>query len=111
MHSSGDDEKLTDDVHFIELCLLLTSYVYVIIFRNLYFDFDYVRHHFILIALIFQCDGTGWLPLTGLPWFRTSLGSLHLWFHHSSRHQPCGGRCAKVISVSSVEKNTTDLLQ
>ena len=43
---------------------------------------------FVIIPLIFQCDGAGWLPLTGLPWFRTSLGSLHLWRHRSFRHQP-----------------------
>ena len=37
--------------------------------------YDDVHHHlFILIPLIFQCDGAGWLQLTGLPWFRTSLG-------------------------------------
>ena len=43
---------------------------------------------FILIPLIFQCDGAGWLLFTGLPWFCTMPGSLHLWLHHSSRHQP-----------------------
>ena len=31
---------------------------------------------------------SGWLPLTGLPRFRTSLSSLHLWHHRSFRHQP-----------------------
>ena len=41
----------------------------------------------VLFPLIFQCDGAGWLPLTGLPWFCTSLGSLHLWHHRSFRHQ------------------------
>ena len=45
------------------------------------------RYLSVTIPLIFQCDSAGWLPLTGLPWFCTSLGSLHLWHNKSFRRQ------------------------
>ena len=43
---------------------------------------------FCYIPLISQCDAARWLPLIGLSWFRTLLGSLYLWRYRSFRHQP-----------------------
>ena len=48
----------------------------------------YYYHHCIVIPLICQCDGVGWLPLTGLPWLCTLLVAFHLWLHQSIRQQP-----------------------